>query len=190
MKVMYQNDGFSFVMWRWELKFEHYIWYPTWVTDGIQSFHSVQVVVATFETQTHLRYNNIHIEEATVATGWADNMTDWSVIPASVYRPLLLGDEVRSGSPGLLTAWSQSPPSYPANLTTTGNTQTRELSQQQQLLHVELFKPTSQQVNKLKADPRYLWCVVANWCMRSSAGPHCKTHDLSFDEDKQQHKHL
>lgn len=36
----------------------------------------------------------------------------------------------------------------------------------------------------------YFGCIVADWCVGSSARPHGKTHDLPFDEDEQQHEHL
>lgn len=36
----------------------------------------------------------------------------------------------------------------------------------------------------------YLRCIVANRRMRSPTGSHSKSHDLPFDKDEQQHKHL
>lgn len=47
--------------------------------------------------------------------GGIKKVTDLSVIPASACRLPLRGDEVRSRSPGLWTAWSRSPPSNPVN---------------------------------------------------------------------------
>lgn len=55
----------------------------------------------------------MHFKEIQVETRSAEKVTDWSVILASAYRLLLIGDEVQSGSPGPWTAWSQFPPSNP-----------------------------------------------------------------------------
>ncbi len=54
-----------------------------------------------------------HVKEIQVTTRWAQEWTDLSEILASAYRLLLIRDEVRNGSPGPWTAWSQSPPSVP-----------------------------------------------------------------------------
>lgn len=79
----------------------------------------------------------------------------------------------------------------PCKLIHVENTQTRELLQQQQLLHIQLLSDNTRGNQAYKrGDPLYLRCIVANGYMGSSTGSHCKTHDLPFDKDKQQHKHL
>lgn len=160
---------------------DHHIWSLTWVTDGIQSFHSVQVVVATLEkTDTFL----LQCTKRTLwRFRWEADKSDWLIWDPCF--SLSSSSDRSRGSKRIswtLDSLESISSLKPCKWIHEGNTQTRELLLLSDNLRGKQFD--------MRGDPLYLRCIVANRCVRTSAGSHCKAHDLPLYEDEQQHKHL
>lgn len=144
----------------------------TWVTDRIQSLHSVQVVVATLEIETHFKRLSTNDKVNVIWLG--DRLICDPCFSRSSSSDRRRGSKQISWTLESLESISSFKPwkdKVSSSTMATG-------------------LPLSHQRACLGDDLLYLGCIVTDRCVGSSARSHCETHNLPFNENEQQHKHL